>query len=199
MKASECFEFLSGVWGEQSVVCSLGTTSQEWWRITQSDRAFYMNSSMGVAASFGLGLSLGAPSLKVWTLDSDGALSMNLGALLTEARQQPANLVHFVLANDCYQVIGGHPLVGGERTDWEGLARASGMRRVFSYDSVASLAASLEDDVLSSDAHAFVVLRVDKAESHPLEIPFEGPEMKYRFGRHMERQTGKAVFGKFGY
>jgi thiamine pyrophosphate-dependent acetolactate synthase large subunit-like protein len=199
MKATECFERLAQLWDDQVAICSLGTTSQEWWRITGSDRAFYMNSSMGLAASFGLGLSLAAPDVRVWTLDSDGALAMNLGALLTEGQHQPPNLVHFVLANDCYQVIGGHPLVGGDRMDWAGLAAASGIRRTFAYDSVAALEESVEEDVLSHDEHAFVVLRVDEEGTHALEIPFEGPEVKYRFGRYMEQRTGRPVFGRYGY
>jgi sulfopyruvate decarboxylase subunit beta len=189
MYASECLSALSTHWRDEILVTSLGTASQEWWRITKSDWPCYLNSSMGLAA----------PNMRVWVIDSDGALSMNLGALLTEGRYQPSNLVHFLLVNDCYQVLGGYPLVNSKQTDWPGMARAAGIKRVFEYRSLEELQTNIENDILSADGHTFVALRVEQEDILPLDIPFEGPEVKYRFGRHVESVSGKPVFGKFGY
>lgn len=188
------------VWRDETVVCSLGTTSNEWWRITRDDRVFYMNSSMGLASSFGLGLALAAPSLNVWVLDSDGSLAMNLGALLTEANHAPANLTHFVLSNRCYQAIGGHRLVNADRTDWVALAHAAGIGKVLKVGSLEELR-RLSATLTEPDGLTFVVLEVDAipGEKTPLRIPYEGPEMKYRFGRGLEMGHGLQVFGEYGY
>jgi len=201
MLAADAYQCLADeVWRDQTVVSSLGTTANEWWRITRDDRVFYMNSSMGLAASFGLGLALAAPALKVWVLDSDGSLAMNLGALLTEGAQQPANLTHFVLSNGCYQAIGGHRIVNAERMDWAALARAAGIPHVLSASSLEELR-SLRAALAEPDTLTFVVLEVEgvPGERKPLRIPYEGPEMKYRFGRGLEARHGLQVFGEYGY
>jgi thiamine pyrophosphate-dependent acetolactate synthase large subunit-like protein len=201
MLAADAYQYLSDdVWRDETVVCSLGTTANEWWRITRDDGAFYMNSSMGLAASFGLGLALVAPELRVWVLDSDGSLAMNLGALLTEAERSPRNLTHFVLANGCYQAIGGHSLVNVDRTDWVGLARAAGIENVFKARSLEELRGHARN-LIEPDGLTFVVLEVDgvPGERKPLRIPYEGPEMKYRFGRSLEKAHGIQVFGEYGY
>ncbi|MHB1987979.1 MAG: thiamine pyrophosphate-dependent enzyme [Acidimicrobiales bacterium] len=201
MLAGEAYKCLAGeVWQDETVVCSLGTTSNEWWRSTRSDSCFYMNSSMGLASSFGLGLSLAAPDLKVWVLDSDGALTMNLGSLLTEAANMPPNLVHFVLSNGCYQAIGGQPLVNAGRTDWPALARAAGIENVLTLSSLEEISASAQA-LRTAIQYTFVVLTVEgvPGEREPLSIPYEGPEMKYRFGRGIEARHGISVFGPYGY
>jgi sulfopyruvate decarboxylase subunit beta len=46
--------------------------------------------------------------------------------------------------------------------------------------------------------HTFVVLEVEPfsdAEQRLEQPPFDGPELKYRFGRHLERRTGCDIFG----
>lgn len=201
MLAADAYQCLADeVWHDQTVVCSLGTTANEWWRITRDDRVFYMNSSMGLSASFGLGLALAAPSLKVWVLDSDGSLAMNLGALLTEGAEAPPNLTHFVLSNGCYQAIGGHRIVNADRMDWVALARAAGIGDVVKAASLEELR-SHSARLAAPDGPTFVVLEVDgvPGERKPLRIPYEGPEMKYRFGRGLEKSHGLQVFGEYGY
>jgi hypothetical protein len=44
------------------------------------------------------------------------------------------------------------------------------------------------------EGHTFIVLEVEPAGTRLEEPPIEGPEMKYRFGRYVERQTGVKVF-----
>jgi thiamine pyrophosphate-dependent acetolactate synthase large subunit-like protein len=201
MLAGEAYRCLAEeVWQDETVVCSLGTTANEWWRQTKSDDCFYMNSSMGLAASFGLGLSLAAPDLKVWVLDSDGALCMNLGSLLTEAAQRPSNMIHFLLSNGCYQAIGGSPLVNTGLTDWAALARAAGIENVVYISSVEEVIANAKM-LQNTTEYTFVILEVDgiAGEKEPLRIPFEGPEMKYRFGRNLQSRANISVFGPYGY
>ena len=55
--------------------------------------------------------------------------------------------------------------------------------------------------ITAEDGPSFTVLRVEP-ESDFLRtppMPYEGPEMKYRFGRALERRFGIEVFGPQGY
>ena len=50
----------------------------------------------------------------------------------------------------------------------------------------------------SPSGHTFVVLEVEPfsdAEQKLEQPPFDGPELKYRFGRYVESRTGCDVFG----
>ena len=50
----------------------------------------------------------------------------------------------------------------------------------------------------NSQAHTFVVLEVEPftdEEQKMKQPPFDGPELKFRFGRHLESRTGASVFG----
>jgi sulfopyruvate decarboxylase subunit beta len=198
VRVVDCFAHLAARWRTELVVCALGTSSREWWAATQSDRAFYMLSSMGLPPSFGLGLALGLPREQVWVLDGDGGLCINLSTLLTEASRQPANMIHFVVSNRVYQVLNLHPLGNAARTDFAGLARAAGIERAYTFTEIEAFRRDV-DAILDARRFALVVLEVE-AERRPIpDIPVEGPEVKYRFGRHIERQTGVQVFGPAGY
>ena len=95
--------------------------------------------SMGKAASTGLGVALAVPHLKVWVVDGDGSLLMNLGCLVTTAQAAPANFIHFVLENGVYETTGGQPIPGHERVDFAGMARSAGFRNAYSFDDIAVL------------------------------------------------------------
>jgi hypothetical protein len=42
--------------------------------------------------------------------------------------------------------------------------------------------------------HAFAVLHVDPLGRHLPSPPLDGPEVKFRFGRYLERTGGRPVF-----
>lgn len=198
MKVADCFAALSARWQQELVVCALGTSSREWYGATRSDRPFYMLSSMGLTPSFGLGLARGLPDQQVWVFDGDGGLSVNLSTLLTEASQQPPNMIHFLLSNRVYQILARHPLGNAARTDYVAMARGAGIKHAYSFDDFAVFEREIPG-ILAARRFAFVVLEVE-AEQRPVpQIPWEGPEIKYRFGRHIEQQAGISVFGPAGY
>jgi sulfopyruvate decarboxylase subunit beta len=186
--------------GNAVAVCALGMASNEWWQATKSEDTFYMHGAMGFAASFALGFALMAPDVPVFLLNADGSLCMNLGCLLTEAQQAPTNLKHFVIDNQVYQTVSAVPMVNRGLTDYTGIARAAGIPRTLTIDNVPDLEKAMPQIVASSGPY-FIVLRVE-AEPAYLEVPpndYEGAEIKYRFGRAMERRLGVKVFGPAGY
>src|SRR3954464_12635025 len=139
MKTNEAMKVLAKHRGDAVVVCALGMAANEWWAVTRSEDSFYMHGGMGFAASFALGLALSIPETPVWVLNSDGSLSMNLGCLLTEAGQQPRNLKHFVVDNQCYQTVETMPMVNQDRGDYAAIARASGIFQATTIDNLSDL------------------------------------------------------------
>jgi sulfopyruvate decarboxylase subunit beta len=125
---------------------------------------------------------------------------MNLGCLLTEASQAAKNLKHFVVDNGVYQTVGGLGMVNGGRTDYVAIARGAGFARARAIETPDELERQLPG-IVAEDGPSFTLLRVE-AEAGFLRTPpmtYEGPEMKYRFGRALERRFGIEVFGPQGY
>lgn len=145
-----------------------------------------------------LGLALALPQACVWNLDGDGGLAMNPGALLTEAEAGPSNMVHFVLVNRVYGVIGCHPYPGSQVVDFVELARSSGITRTFCFTDARDLEQRI-DDVLATPEYAFVVLEVEPESGRQHRVPLDGPELKYAFVRHVEERFGETVLNEGGY
>jgi thiamine pyrophosphate-dependent acetolactate synthase large subunit-like protein len=96
---------------------------------------FYVPSSMGQAPALGLGLALAHPERGVIVLNGDGCTLMNLGVLVTLA-SHPAPVFLVIIDNGMYEVTGGQPVAGSGRTDFAGLARAAGIPRIYTFDSL---------------------------------------------------------------
>ncbi len=129
MKANEAMKVLAKHRGDAVVVCALGMAANEWWAVTQSEDSFYMHGGMGLASTFALGLALSLPETPVWVINSDGGLCMNTGTLITEAGQQPRNMKHFVVDNQCYQTVETMPMVNQDGADYTMMARGAGFQR----------------------------------------------------------------------
>src|SRR5580704_5845752 len=160
MKTREALSVLAAHRGDAIVVCALGMAANEWWAVTKSEDSFYMHGGMGFAASFALGLATALPRLPVWVLNSDGSLSMNLGCLLTEAGQQPKNLKHFVVDNQCYQTVSNMPMVNQDGADYAAIARGSGIKRAITIDSSLELDRKMPE-INAAPGPYFIRLRVD--------------------------------------
>ena len=200
MKTTEAMKVLAAHRGDAVVVCALGMAANEWWATTKSEDSFYMHGAMGFAASFALGLALSISDIPVWVLNSDGSLSMNLGCLLTEAGQQPRNLKHFVIDNQCYQTVETMPMVNQDGADYAVIARGAGIAQAITISSVSELEREMPGIVAASGPY-FIRLRVEAEPNYQRTPPatYEGPEMKYRFGRALEKRLGIKVFGPRGF
>jgi len=200
MRARAAIDLLARHRGDAVAVCALGMAANEWWAATKSEDSFYMHGAMGFAASFALGLALSLPQAPIWLINADGSLCMNLGCLLTEASQAARNLKHFVLDNGVYQSVGALPMVNDGRTDYAAIARAAGFPRARTIEALTDLEGQLPA-IVGEDGPARTVLRLEPEEGFLRTPPmtYEGPEMKYRFGRALERRFGIEVFGPQGY
>jgi len=110
--------------GDAPIVASLGHPAYDLFAAGDRPQNFYTWGSMGVASSIGLGLALAKPASRVFVVDGDGALLMNLGSLATIGLLQPPNLVVVVMDNGEYATTGGQPTPTLRGADLELAARA---------------------------------------------------------------------------
>ena len=113
--------------GDAPIVASLGHPAYDLFAAGDRPQNFYTWGSMGLASSIGLGLALARPDVRVFVLDGDGSLLMNLGSLATIGLLRPANLVIVVMDNEEYATTGGQPTPTADGADLDAAARAMGI------------------------------------------------------------------------
>src|SRR5258708_14389543 len=106
MTRLEATRTICEVAGEAAIVASLGHPAYDLFAAGDRPRNFYTWGSMGLASSVGLGLALARPDLRIFVLDGDGSLLMNLGSLATIGLLRPPNLVLVVMDNQEYATTG---------------------------------------------------------------------------------------------
>jgi len=115
--------------------------------------------AMGGHASFALGLALAQPGEKVVLFDSEGDILMGLGALATIAEQQPRNLYHFLLDNECYATTGGQPVPNAKNVAYDSMARACGYSRTYAFDNLERFSIQI-GGILAGAGPVFVWMKV---------------------------------------
>lgn len=112
--------------GDEPVIASLGHPAYDLFAAGDRPANFYTWGSMGLASSIGLGLAMARPNVRVFVLDGDGSLLMNLGSLATIGWVQPANLILIVWDNGEYGTTGGQETATAHGADLEAAARSMG-------------------------------------------------------------------------
>src|ERR1700683_5013684 len=102
---------------EEAVIGGIGYTNFALWGAGQRAQNFYMLGSMGLAVPIALGVALAQPQRRVFALEGDGSLLMQLGCLSTIATLKPKNLVMIVMDNGIYQITGAQPTPAAATTD----------------------------------------------------------------------------------
>jgi sulfopyruvate decarboxylase subunit beta len=131
--------------GDAPIVASLGHPAYDLFVAADRPQNFYTWGSMGVASSIGLGLALARPEARVFVVDGDGSLLMNLGSLATIGLLQPSNLVLVVMDNHEYATTGGQRTPTAHGADLEAAARALRIAATATVRTEADLRARLRD------------------------------------------------------
>ena len=199
MKYLDAFKVLAKHRRDEIVVTSAGNSGQAWWAATRdSEATFYLDASMSLATMWASGLALARPELKIWAFMGDGAFCMNPGMLMVERAMNLPNLTHILVSNRVYGATSNAALPRNDN-DYPAIARAMGLERVFAFDALDTLDRDFPSVVGGNTrGHTFVVLEVEPftpAEQKLEQPPFDGPELKYRFGRHIEQRTDCNIFG----
>ena len=74
------------------MVAGIGNTNFDLWAAGRRPQNFYMLGSMGLALPIALGVALAQPRRRVFALEGDGSLLMQIGALVTIGKLKPKNL-----------------------------------------------------------------------------------------------------------
>ena len=170
---------------ERIVVTIMGAVAAELYTLGHRHNFFYLEHSMGLASSMGLGIALTMPEHKVIVLDGDGSLLMNLGSLSTMARYKPANLLHIVFDNESLLSVGGFPTATSTGTDLAGIARASGIPCVTEANTPDSLKAAVTE-ALSGNALATIVSKVEAIGPKSFHMDLPLLENRFQFKRSLE-------------
>ena len=194
MKYEEAIAFIASRWKDELVITSAGTTSELWYGETgDTERVFYLEASMSLSSVFACGIAQGVPNLPVWVFSGDGAFCMNPGMLQVERQMDLPNLKHFMLSNRAYGSTSNVPLPGRIDNDYPAIARGFGLERVYSFGSMNELTGQFDEAVLEP-GHTFIHIEVDPMDYRGASPPMDGPEVKFRFGRHIENISGRNVF-----
>lgn len=164
--------------GNRPIVANLGPTTDELWHSQHRDRNFYTYGSMGLCSSIALGMAL-STNEQVISLDGDGSLLMNMGAIATIGREQPKNLVVVVWDNEEWGQTGHQPSHTAKGTDLAQVAQSCGISHTATVADLEELA-SVFRTALQTEGPWFIVAKIQEAEYLPV-APIE-PEMTlYRF------------------
>jgi thiamine pyrophosphate-dependent acetolactate synthase large subunit-like protein len=112
---------------EEAVIGGIGNTNFDLWAAGHRPQNFYMLGSMGLAFPIALGVALAQPNRRVFVLEGDGSLLMQLGCLSTIASLAPKNLCMVVMDNGIYQITGAQPTPAATVADIVAIAIASGL------------------------------------------------------------------------
>jgi phosphonopyruvate decarboxylase len=171
-------------------VCT-GWGAREWWALRPSDGNLKTR-TLGLVSSIAAGLALALPHRKVIAIDGDGAFLMNLCGLPTIAKQNPANLIHLLFDNECYEASGGTP-TASSIADAVALAKGAGYRHA----SWATTPDEFRGEFIEAWKRSDLTLIAAKVEpGQPADLPplrLDEIENKYRFMRYLEQTEKKNI------
>jgi len=173
---------------DEAVIGGIGNSNFDLWNAGRRPQNFYMLGSMGLAAPIALGVALAQPERRVFALEGDGSLLMQLGCLSTIANVAPKNLTVIAWDNAMYQITGSQKTATAGKADLVEIARASGIAQ----SAWASDEADFErlvDAALSADGPCFIGARIDGATPKG-QTPREPVAIKDNFMRGMGSKSG---------
>jgi sulfopyruvate decarboxylase subunit beta len=195
MEFRQAFEAIARRRTDELVVTSAGYSSRMWRAVTgDTERVFYVEASMSLSTMFAAGIAQGLPEMRVWAFMGDGAFAMNPGCLMVERQLDLPNMTHILVSNRVYGSTFEVPLPFRQYADFAAIARGFGIERVWSIATLDELEANFEEAFIAP-GYSLVVLEDIVMPAEKLTARSQdGPEMKFSFGRHIERATGREIF-----
>jgi thiamine pyrophosphate-dependent acetolactate synthase large subunit-like protein len=152
--------FVARLKRDEAVIGGIGNTHFDLWAAGQRPQNFYMLGSMGLAAPIALGVAMAQPQRRVFALEGDGSLLMQLGALGTIAAVKPKNLAVIVWDNGAYQITGSQPTLTSATVDLVAIAKGCGLERC-AWATDETHFEALVDLASQSDGPMFIAARTD--------------------------------------
>jgi thiamine pyrophosphate-dependent acetolactate synthase large subunit-like protein len=145
---------------EEAVIGGIGNSNFDLWASGQRPQNFYMLGSMGLATPIALGVATAQPQRKVFALEGDGSILMQLGALGTVAAEASKNLAIIIWDNGVYQITGSQKTLTSTGTDLVTIAKGAGIAQSYwAFDGAHF--ESLIERTLTEDGPWFIAARID--------------------------------------
>jgi len=181
-------EVIKAVGGKEGlIICNIGLPSRELYNLNDKPSHFYMLGSMGMASSIGLGLAI-AQKRRVYVIDGDGSILMNLGSLTTIAHHAPDNYCLIIIDNGSYGSTGNQPTRTAHKTDLEGIARAAGISQVKTVSNLEDLQKTLNSHQNES---LVLIAKTDTSIANVPHIPLLPRFIKKRFTEEVMKGNKK--------
>lgn len=145
---------------EEAVVGGIGNTNFDLWAAGHRPQNFYMLGSMGLAFPIALGVALAQPKRRIFALEGDGSLLMQLGCLSTIASLVPKNLSLIVMDNGIYQITGSQPTPAAASADIVAIAQGCGLANS-AWAADEEDFERLVDQTLSATLPTLIAVRID--------------------------------------
>ncbi|MGH9348700.1 MAG: thiamine pyrophosphate-dependent enzyme [Vicinamibacterales bacterium] len=175
-----------------AVVTIMGAVAAELQAVGHRPNFFYLQHSMGLASSVGLGIALSRPELPVVVFDGDGSVLMNLGGLTTLARYRPRNLLHVIFDNESLLSVGGFPTATGSGTDLAGVAAAAGVPRTATVRAIDDFVTEFDAARAAHDLTTLVA-KVEPVGPPTFVTDLGLLENRFAFARHLKRLQAEGV------
>ncbi|MFX1390759.1 MAG: sulfopyruvate decarboxylase subunit beta [Promethearchaeota archaeon] len=160
------------------LICNLGAPSRELFHIKDRDENFYMLGSMGLVSSLAFGLAISLPKTKVWCIDGDGSILMNLGCLTTIANNKPQNLTLIIIDNSSYGSTGDQETYTSRNTKLDVIAKGAGFTSVIIIEKEEEIIHNLKN--LGRGCH-FVLIKVNPGNAEVKNVLLRPEVIKNRF------------------
>jgi len=192
MKRIDCLKALAEITKDDDlVVTNLGNTPHEWLFVRPS-RANLYGMNLGQCTPVALGLALALPHRRVFALDGDGNLLLNLASLADTSHRKPSNLRIIVFDNEAYESPGGMPTATAHGVDLVQVAKGCGIKKSF----VVSTVDDFRDRIKLFEEHELCLI-VAKIETGTIERPpyssLDYKFNKYLFATYIEETEKKPV------
>ncbi|MFX1317210.1 MAG: sulfopyruvate decarboxylase subunit beta [Promethearchaeota archaeon] len=180
MKRYDALKEIVSVLRNELVVCNLGTPSRELYHIKDRDENFYMLGSMGLASSIAFGLAISRPNKKVWCIEGDGSMLMNLGSLSTIANNASSvpNFTLIIIDNGSYGSTGDQKTYTSKDTKLEVIAEGAGFKSIKVINNKEDIVPTLKNLNLECN---FILIKVMPGNAQVNNIPLKAERLKERF------------------
>lgn len=178
MRRYEALQEIAKILTDELIVCNLGDPSRELYNIKDRAENFYMMGSMGLCSSIAFGLAISQSERKVWSIDGDGAILMNLGSLSTIANKAPDNLTLIIIDNGSYGSTGDQMTYTRKKTKLEIIAKGAGFESITIIENKSEISSTLK--TLGWGCH-LVLIKTMPGKEMVENIPLLPKDIKKRF------------------
>ena len=178
MNRKTAIQIVAKLVGNDPIISANGYISRDLFQVCDKTSNFYMIGSMGLSSSIALGVSLKNPKKRVYVLDGDANILMNLGSLTTIGTLQPKNLIHLVFDNSIHESTGGQP-TNTRKIQIEKIAKAANYN-VFKTNNGKQLS-SIIKKTMNVSGPILILIKIKKSDYVSKRVGLKPVKIKERF------------------